>query len=175
MDFLQKSVKAVDFYPGAPLWVVMRRSWTRTFFRARDCSGNPARIAEQGLRNWSGKPGFCVSSTQKCAHSWLKKVNAVALCPLTVFSGVYYSGYMEKIMPQSQTMTLHEKLQIGMKSYELEDQGKFEEAKKLRNQIPMAPYLAKFFKDHLGLDALLKTGWNLSEAVAEYGPEFLSN
>jgi hypothetical protein len=27
----------------------------------------------------------------------------------------------------------------------------------------MAPYLAKFYKDHLGLDALLKTGWNLSE------------
>jgi hypothetical protein len=80
---------------------------------------------------------------------------------------------MEKTMPQAQTMTLHEKLQIGMECIELEKEGK--EAKKLHNKIPMAPYLAKFFKDHLGLDALLKTGWNLSEAVAEYGPEFLSN
>jgi hypothetical protein len=81
---------------------------------------------------------------------------------------------MEKIMPQAQTMTLHEKLQIGMECIELEKEGKIEEAKKLHNQIPMAPYLAKFFKDHLGLDALLKTGWNLSEAEAEYGPEFLN-
>jgi hypothetical protein len=77
-------------------------------------------------------------------------------------------------MPQAQTMTLHEKLQIGVQSIELKKQGKIEEAKKLENQIPMAPYLAKFYKDHLGLDALLDTGWNLSEAVAEYGPEFLS-
>jgi hypothetical protein len=71
-------------------------------------------------------------------------------------------------------MTLHEKLQIGAKSRELRKQGKFEEADELEKQIPMAPYLARFYKKHLGLDALLKTGWNLSEAVAEYGPEFLS-
>jgi hypothetical protein len=77
-------------------------------------------------------------------------------------------------MPQNQTMSLHDKLELGVKSIELEEQGKFDEARKLGNQIPMAPYLAKFYKDHLGLDALLKTGWNLSEAVAEYGPDFLS-
>jgi hypothetical protein len=77
-------------------------------------------------------------------------------------------------MPQAQSMTLHEKLQIGMKSYALEDQGKIAEAVKLRKQIPLAPYLAKFLKDHLGLDALLKGDWNLSEVEAEYGPDFLS-
>ncbi|GHU66808.1 hypothetical protein FACS189447_08310 [Spirochaetia bacterium] len=77
-------------------------------------------------------------------------------------------------MQNNQTMTLHEKLDTGMKVIELEKQGKFEEAEKLHKQIPMAPYLVKFYKDHLGLDALLKTGWNFSEAVAEYGPEFLS-
>ncbi|MDR2759046.1 MAG: hypothetical protein LBB78_06680 [Spirochaetaceae bacterium] len=77
-------------------------------------------------------------------------------------------------MAQSKTMTLHEKLQIGVKSRELRQQGKIEEADKLEKQIPMAPYLAKFYKKHLGLDALLKTGWNLSEAVEEYGPEFIS-
>jgi hypothetical protein len=38
----------------------------------------------------------------------------------------------------------------------------------------LAPYLARFYKKHLGLDALLASGWNLSEAVEEYGPEFLS-
>jgi hypothetical protein len=71
-------------------------------------------------------------------------------------------------------MTLHEKLQIGVKGRELRKQGKIEEAEELEKQIPMAPYLARFYKKHLGIDALLKTGWNLSEAVEEYGPEFLS-
>jgi hypothetical protein len=71
-------------------------------------------------------------------------------------------------------MTLGEKLDLRIKSLELEKQGNFDEAERLQKQIPIAPYLLKFYKDHLGLDALLKTGWNLSEAVEEYGPEFLS-
>jgi hypothetical protein len=83
-------------------------------------------------------------------------------------------GNKENIMPQTQIMTLHEKLQIRMKSIELKRQGKFEEADKIKKQIPLPPYLAKFYKDHLGLDALLQRGWNLSEAVAEYGPNWLS-
>jgi len=77
-------------------------------------------------------------------------------------------------MTQTRTMTLSEKLDTVVKTVELEKQGKLAEAKKLHNEIPMAPYLAKFYKDHLGLDALLQTGWNLSEAVEEYGPDFLS-
>jgi hypothetical protein len=71
-------------------------------------------------------------------------------------------------------MTLGEKLDMRIKSFELEKQGKYEEAEQLKKQIPIAPYLLKFYKDHLGLDALLKTGWNLSEAVEEYGPDWLS-
>jgi hypothetical protein len=77
-------------------------------------------------------------------------------------------------MPQAQTMTLHEKLATGVKVVELEKQGKIEEAERLHKTIPMAPYLVKFYKDHLGLDALLKTEWNLSEAIKEYGSDFLA-
>jgi integrase len=77
-------------------------------------------------------------------------------------------------MPQAQMMTLHEKLQLGVKSIDLEKQGKFEEAKRVSRQIPLAPYLAKFLKDHLGTDALLLGGWNLTEAEAEYGSDWLS-
>jgi hypothetical protein len=77
-------------------------------------------------------------------------------------------------MSQTQLMTLHEKLQIGMKSIELKKQGRIEEADKVKKQIPLPPYLAKFYKDHIGLDALLQSGWNLSEAVAEYGSDWLS-
>jgi hypothetical protein len=77
-------------------------------------------------------------------------------------------------MSQTQTMTLHEKLQIGMRSIELKKQGRIEEADKVKKQIPLPPYLAKFYKDHLGLEALLQSGWNLSEAMAEYGSDWLS-
>jgi hypothetical protein len=77
-------------------------------------------------------------------------------------------------MPQTQIMTLHEKLQIGAQAIELEEQGKLEEAEKLRRKIPMPPYLAKFAKEHLGPDFLVKFGWNLSEAEAEYGPGWLT-
>jgi hypothetical protein len=71
-------------------------------------------------------------------------------------------------------MSLHEKLQIGMKSIALKKEGKLAEAEQLHKQIPLPPYLARFYKKHLGLDALLDRGWNLSEALEEYGPEFLS-
>ena len=72
-------------------------------------------------------------------------------------------------MAQTQTMTLHEKLELGMKAIELEKQGKYEEAEYVEKQIPLAPYLAKFLKDHLGTEALLQGDWNLVEADAEYG------
>jgi hypothetical protein len=77
-------------------------------------------------------------------------------------------------MTQVQTMTLHEKLQIRLKILELEKQGKLEDAGKLWQQIPMPPYLAKFAKEHLGPDLLIKYDWNLTEAEAEYGPGWLT-
>ncbi|MDR0642966.1 MAG: hypothetical protein LBG07_10960 [Treponema sp.] len=36
----------------------------------------PEALPQVKLRNWSGKPGFCVRRTQKCAHKQTKKVNA---------------------------------------------------------------------------------------------------
>ncbi|GHU54372.1 hypothetical protein FACS189442_0500 [Spirochaetia bacterium] len=77
-------------------------------------------------------------------------------------------------MSQAQIMTLDEKLDLGMKVIELKKQGKFEEAERLNKTMPIPPYLVKFLKDHVGLDALLSMGLNLSEAEAEYGPEYLS-
>lgn len=77
-------------------------------------------------------------------------------------------------MVQTQTMTLHEKLDLGMKAIELEKQGKYEEAEAIEKKIPLAPYLAKFLKDHLGTEALLQGDWNLAEAEAEYGTGWIS-
>lgn len=56
---------------------------------------------------------------------------------------------------------------------ELKKQGKLKEAERLNKTMSIPPYLVKFVKDHLGLDALLSMGLNLSEAEAEYGPEYL--
>ena len=75
-------------------------------------------------------------------------------------------------MPQ--TMTLHEKLAIGMKAIELEKQGKFEEALEVEKLIPLPPYLAKWAKKRLGAQFLIENGWNLAEAEEEYGPNWLT-
>ena len=77
-------------------------------------------------------------------------------------------------MPQAQPMSLHDQLAIGMKAIELEKQGKFEEAEKLEHTIPLPAYLAKWAKKRFGAETLVKTGWNLSEAEAEYGSDWLT-
>ena len=77
-------------------------------------------------------------------------------------------------MAQTQTMTLHEKLDLGIKAIELEKKGKYDEAEVMEKKIPLAPYLAKFLKDHLGTEALMQGDWNLAEAEAEYGTGWIS-
>jgi len=80
-------------------------------------------------------------------------------------------------MPQSPVMTLEEQAAIGLKAFELRDQGKPEECDRMLKQIPLPSYLAKFVKDHFeyfGEDFFEKYGWNLSEAEAEFGSDWLS-
>ena len=73
-----------------------------------------------------------------------------------------------------QTLTLHEQLAIGVKAIELKKQGKLEESLELQKSIPLPPYMAKWAKKRFGAEALIKTGWNLSEAEAEYGSDWLT-
>ncbi|GHV46853.1 hypothetical protein AGMMS49546_35630 [Spirochaetia bacterium] len=77
-------------------------------------------------------------------------------------------------MPQGKLMTLDEKLATGVKAIELRKQGKLEEAERLQKTIPVPPFMAKFIKDHVGLDVLLSMNRNLAEAEAEYGPDFFT-
>jgi len=80
-------------------------------------------------------------------------------------------------MPQARTMTLEDETAIALKAFELKKQGKLEEYERMRKQIPLQPYLAKFIKDHIeyfGKDFFEKYGWNLAEAEAEYGPDWLT-
>ena len=75
-------------------------------------------------------------------------------------------------MPQ--TMTLDEKLTISNKALDLLDAGDREGYSRLMRTIPMPPYLAKVAKEKIGVDFLINGGWNLSEAEAEFGRDWLS-
>jgi len=78
-------------------------------------------------------------------------------------------------MVKVETMSVSEKLDILHKSYALEEAGDIEGAKRLRRSgVPMPPYLAKVMKEKVGVDYLIKGGWNLSEAEAKFGADWLS-
>jgi hypothetical protein len=75
-------------------------------------------------------------------------------------------------MPEAQTMTLDEKLAISIKAAELREAGDAEGAVRLMKTAPVPPYIAKVIKEKAGAEYL--TGWNLSEAEAEFGPGWLT-
>jgi len=77
-------------------------------------------------------------------------------------------------MPQTQTMTLDEKLAISNKAFELLNAGDKEGFSRLIRTIPMPSYLAKVYKEKVGVEELIESGWNLSEAEAEFGENWLS-
>ena len=70
-------------------------------------------------------------------------------------------------------MTLDEKLAITCKAAELYKAGDEEGYSRLTMSIPMPPYLAKVFKEKVGADFLIESGFNLSEAEAEFGHDWL--
>ncbi|MDR2661767.1 MAG: hypothetical protein LBC31_02080 [Treponema sp.] len=71
-------------------------------------------------------------------------------------------------------MTLDESLDICVKADALYNAGKDKEASKLIRSVPLPPYLAKIAKEKIGVDFLTKNGWNLSEAEAEFGKDWLT-
>jgi len=75
-------------------------------------------------------------------------------------------------MPE--TMTIDEKLAISNKACALYNAGDKEGYSRLTRTIPMPPYLAKIFKEKVGVEPLLKAGYNLSEAEAEFGHNWLN-
>ena len=75
-------------------------------------------------------------------------------------------------MPE--TMTLDEKLAISNKAIALMKAGDEEGGRRLLRTAPMPPYLAKIMKDKMGANFLIKGGYNLTEAEAEFGYNWLS-
>ncbi|MCL2722427.1 MAG: hypothetical protein FWD47_13945 [Treponema sp.] len=74
----------------------------------------------------------------------------------------------------TQTMTLDEKLAISMKACALYNAGDEEGFSRVIRTAPMPPYLAAVAKKTMGADFLIKGGYNLSEAEAEFGHDWLS-
>lgn len=74
----------------------------------------------------------------------------------------------------SQTMTLDEKLAISNRALDLLDAGDKEGYSRLIRTVPMPPYLAKIYKEKVGIEHLIKGGWNLSEAEVEFGSNWLN-
>ena len=77
-------------------------------------------------------------------------------------------------MPQTQTMTLDEKLAISNRAIALSKAGDEEGYMRLMKTTPLPPYLAKVYKEKVGVKELIESGWNLSEAEAEFGTDWLS-
>jgi hypothetical protein len=72
-------------------------------------------------------------------------------------------------------MTEYEKVEVARAARKLKAEGKAEEAEALDRTIPMPAFFAKFWKEKMGKDFLIKGGWNLAEAEAEYGHGWLDN
>jgi hypothetical protein len=71
-------------------------------------------------------------------------------------------------------MTLDEKLAISNRAFELLNAGDKEGYDRVMKTAPMPPYLAKIMKEKMGAEFLINGGWNLSEAEAEFGSDWLS-
>ena len=77
-------------------------------------------------------------------------------------------------MLQAQPMTFDEKFTILGKAIALKRAGDREGYNRLMKTIPLPPYLAKIAKEKIGPEFFTKTGWNLTEAEAEFGQDWLS-
>ena len=77
-------------------------------------------------------------------------------------------------MPQKQMMTTEERLDVLMKAHECLAAGNKTEAVRIMKQVPLAPHLAEFAREFIGADFLIKNDFNLSEAEAEFGPDWLA-
>jgi len=77
-------------------------------------------------------------------------------------------------MTQHKLMTDEEKVDTSYQACMLLRAGDKEGFSRLIRTAPMPPYLAKIYKEKIGVEQLIKSGWNLSEAEAEFGSDWLS-
>ena len=68
---------------------------------------------------------------------------------------------MENRMPQSQTMSLDEKLATINQAFIQKKAGDIESYNRLMKTVPSPPYLAKIAKEKISLDFLLSLGFTV--------------
>jgi len=76
---------------------------------------------------------------------------------------------------QHRRMTDIEKVDTSYKACLLSRAGDEEGYINLTKTIPIPAYLAKFLKEKMGVDFLINGDWNLAEAEAEFGHNWLNN
>jgi hypothetical protein len=76
-------------------------------------------------------------------------------------------------MTYGKLMTFEEKMAVNARYLALENAGRHEEAMEVAKTRPMSPALALVWKKFWGKDDLLKSGWNLAEAEAKFGPGWM--
>ena len=72
------------------------------------------------------------------------------------------------------SMSKEETMAIIVKAQELESLGKKEDAAALRIKIPLHPGVADDVKRFNGIQWLIDGGFNLTDAVAKFGKEWLN-
>ena len=72
------------------------------------------------------------------------------------------------------SMSKEETMAIIVKAQELESLGKKEDAAALRIKIPLHPGVADDIKRFNGIQWLIDGGFNLTDAVAKFGKEWLN-
>jgi hypothetical protein len=71
-------------------------------------------------------------------------------------------------------MTVEEKVDTAYKAVLLRKAGDEEGATRLIRTVPLPHYIAKIMKEKMGADFLINGGWNLSEAEAKFGSNWLN-
>jgi hypothetical protein len=71
-------------------------------------------------------------------------------------------------------MTVPEQVAVAREANRLREAGRTIEAIALDRSIPIPAYLAKVFKEKVGADFLIEGGWNLAEAEAAFGSDWLT-
>jgi hypothetical protein len=71
-------------------------------------------------------------------------------------------------------LTREQEIEIIQKSLEADERGDHDESVRLIQQMPLAPHLARAAKKIWGKEYLLQSGFDLSEAEAAYGKDWLN-
>jgi len=71
-------------------------------------------------------------------------------------------------------MSDREKSAVWQQAMALRRTGKVDEAIALDKTVPLPPFLAKFAKEHGLKDFLIESQWNLAEAEAAFGQDWLN-